>query len=114
MLHFADGQEVVVTAHVTAEGNLREEGSGDVRQSLDVETEEIATSSETVRIRSGLRVSLYGKRVTNETRASVSPVHLFSYGARLRFVTKLNPPRNFRNAGAFDYQGCLAETVLRH
>ena len=112
LLHFADGQEVLVTAHVTAEGNLREEGSGDVRQSLDVETEEIATSSETVRIRSGLRVSLYGKRVTNETGASVSPVHLFRYGERLRFASKLNPPRNFRNPGAFDYQGYLEENGI--
>jgi len=112
LLHFADGQEVLVTAHVTAEGNLREEGSGDVRQSLDVETEEIATSSETVRTRSGLRVSIYGKRVTNETGASVSPVHLFRYGERLRFASKLNPPRNFRNPGAFDYQGYLEENGI--
>jgi competence protein ComEC len=109
VLQFADGREVLVTAHVTAEGNLREEGSGDVRQSLDVETEEIAASGETVRIRSGLRVSLYGKQVKNEGASGVTPIHLFRYGERLLFLSKLNPPRNFRNPGAFDYQGYLAE-----
>jgi hypothetical protein len=56
-LQFADGREVLITAHVVAEGVQREEGSGDVLQKLDVETEEIAAASQTVRVRSGLRVS---------------------------------------------------------
>jgi hypothetical protein len=112
VLQFADGREVLVTAHVMSEGNLQEEGSGDVRQSLDVETEEIAASGETVRIRSGLRVSLYGKQVKNEEAAGVTPIHLFRYGERLRLLSKLNPPRNFRNPGAFDYQGYLAENGI--
>jgi competence protein ComEC len=112
LLHFADGRDVSVTAHVTAEGNLREEGSGDVRQSLDVETEQIAASGETFRIRSGLRVSLYGKQVKNEGAAGVTPIHLFRYGERLQFLSKLNPPRNFRNPGAFDYEGYLAENGI--
>jgi competence protein ComEC len=34
---------------------------------------------------------------------------LFRYGERLRFLSKLNPPRNFRNPGAFDYESYLAE-----
>ncbi len=34
---------------------------------------------------------------------------VFTYGQRLRFPAKLRPPRNFANAGAFDYEGYLAQ-----
>jgi competence protein ComEC len=105
---FAGGREVLITAHVTAEGILREEGAGDIRQRLDVETEEITAANQTVQIRSGLRASLYGK----EDATGIPPIHLFRYGERLRFLSKLNPPRNFRNPGAFDYQGYLAENGI--
>jgi competence protein ComEC len=35
--------------------------------------------------------------------------HTFHYGERLGFSAKLKLPRNFRNPGAFDYQGYLAD-----
>ena len=38
---FADGTEVVVTAHVTKEGTLQEDGPGSFRQRIEVETEQI-------------------------------------------------------------------------
>ncbi len=34
-------------------------------------------------------------------------VRLFTYGERLRFPAKISLPRNYRNPGAFDYQGYL-------
>ena len=34
---------------------------------------------------------------------------IFHYGDRIRFTAKLKLPRNFRNPGAFDYQGYLAD-----
>lgn len=37
------------------------------------------------------------------------PLRTLHYGDRVRFVTKLRPPRNFRNPGAFDYEGYLAD-----
>jgi len=40
ILRFADGREVVINAHVIAEGRIRAASFGGVRQSLDVETEE--------------------------------------------------------------------------
>jgi beta-lactamase superfamily II metal-dependent hydrolase len=40
VLQFGDGSEVVVTAHVTKEGTPQEEG-GNVRQRLDLETEQM-------------------------------------------------------------------------
>jgi hypothetical protein len=45
-LAFADGPDVVVTPHVTKEGNLRDHGRGDSQQRLDLETEQLNTSSE--------------------------------------------------------------------
>src|ERR1022692_4505287 len=122
VLAFADGRDVIVTAHVTKEGNLRKEGPGDTQQRLDLETEQIGTSSDTgdqaFAIHSGLRASFYGHGVksedgTNESERSVSaPTHLFRYGERLRFPAKLYPPHNFRNPGAFDYTGYLAENGI--
>lgn len=35
-------------------------------------------------------------------------MRILHYGERIRFSAKLKPPRNFRNPGAFDYQGYLA------
>ena len=35
-------------------------------------------------------------------------MHVFHYGERIRLPVKLKLPRNFRNPGAFDYQGYLA------
>src|SRR5258708_22938226 len=35
-------------------------------------------------------------------------MRIFRYGERIRFFTKLRPPRNFRNPGAFEYEGYLA------
>ncbi len=40
------------------------------------------------------------------------PCAWFRYGERLRFSTKLYPPRNFRNPGAFDYTGYLADNGI--
>jgi competence protein ComEC len=103
VLQFADGREITVTARVIREGTLVEEGEGEVRQQMDVETEQIILPDKTVKVVSGLRVSLYGKR--GEDR----PVRMFRYGERLRFPVKLHPPRNFRNPGAFDHQQYLAD-----
>jgi competence protein ComEC len=118
VLTFADGRDVMVTAHVTKEGNLRARSPGDVQQRLDLETEQIETGNETFAVRSGLRVVVSGHEVRNEKTRDDSeefvamPMHLFRYGERLRFPTKLYPPHNFRNPGAFDYAGYLAENGI--
>jgi competence protein ComEC len=115
VLAFADGQDVVVTAHVIKEGNLHERTPGDSQQRLDIETEQIETASQIVAVQSGLRINIYGHEprnedVSNESQESAAtPMRLFRYGERLRFPTKLFPPRNFRNPGAFDYSEYLKE-----
>jgi competence protein ComEC len=109
-LAFADGRDVVVTAHVTREGNPLGKGVGDDQQRVDLETEQIGTGNETFGIRSGLRVSIYRHEARKESEAT--PTRPFRYGERLRFPAKLYPPRNFRNPGAFDYTGYLAENGI--
>jgi competence protein ComEC len=112
VLAFADGRDVVLTAHVIKEGNLLEKALGDAQQRMDLETERIETGGKTFAVRSGLRVSIYGHDERKESEAMAPPMRPFRYGERLRFPVKLYPPRNFRNPGAFDYTGYLAETGI--
>jgi hypothetical protein len=37
---------------------------------------------------------------------------LFPYGTRLRIRAKLHPARNYRNPGAFDYEGYLRDNGI--
>jgi competence protein ComEC len=114
---YADGQELDVTAHVTRDGRVQPGGLGEIRQTLDVETEEISTATgETLSIHSKVRLSIYAPRPAENdpeenpvASATVSCMPAFHYGQRLRFATKLRRPRNFRNPGAFDYEGYLAD-----
>jgi competence protein ComEC len=97
---FAD-QPIEMTAHVTREGRLREASPNEVRESLDVETEQIVTENGTkIPVHAGVRLGVYADRA--------SAMRPFHYGDRLRIAGKLKLPRNFRNPGAFDYQGYLA------
>jgi competence protein ComEC len=60
-----------------------------------------------------LRVTIYAHEVSNEEEqngpAESTSAQPFHYGERLRFPAKLLPPHNFRNPGAFDYAGYLAQ-----
>jgi competence protein ComEC len=101
----------VVTAHVTREGELREAAFGGWRQVIEVETEAIGEGPAALSLRVGLRLSIYTKESEQEYDASGAPLPMrtYHYGERLRFTAKLRRPRNFRNPGAFDYRGYLAE-----
>jgi competence protein ComEC len=118
ILALSDGRDVIVTARVIKEGNLQTKSPGDAQQRLDLETEQIEAGNETFAVHSGIRVGVYGHEVKHqETKDDPeefvgTPMHLFRYGQRLRFPTKLYPPHNFRNPGAFDYTGYLAENGI--
>ncbi len=113
VLAFTDGREVTVTAHVTKEGNLQDKSASHSQQRLDLETEQINTGDETFAVHSGVRVSIYGRETDDKPEESTSPFpHLFRYGERLRSPVKLYPPHNFRNPGAFDYTGYLADNGI--
>ena len=111
VFRFADGRELVITAHVVKEGNLRGRGTGEVQQRLDLETEQIVSNSQTSAVRAGIRLTLYGKEneIGGEKAPNAAPLRLFRYGERLRFPAKIYTPRNFRNPGAFDYRGYLGQ-----
>ena len=106
ILRFADGSDVSLTAHVTRDGMLRDLG----RQTLEIETEQVNAGGADHNIRAGVRLTLYSRPRTGTggTGAGFSPP-LYSFGQRLRLSAKLRPARNFRNPGAFDYRGYLAQ-----
>jgi competence protein ComEC len=106
---FAEGQQVDMTAHVTREGKLREGSPNEIRQSLDVETEDLLLENNTrVAVQSGVRLGIYSPATPSSAQAAAPTMHLFRYGERIRLSVKLKLPRNFRNPGAFDYQTYLA------
>ncbi len=100
---FTDSKPIAMTAHVTREGKFREGAPNEIRQTLDVESEEIVPENgQPIPVHSGVRLGIYS------TRPEAVPQRLFHYGERLRLAVKLKLPRNFRNPGAFDYQQYLA------
>ncbi len=112
LLRFADGAEVMVTAHVTREGTLQEDGPGNYRQRVEVETEQIARGEEAVTVKAGLRLNIYQSQLKGESVTDSGVMRLFGYGERLRFPTKLSAPRNYRNPGAFEFREYLAENGI--
>jgi competence protein ComEC len=120
---YADGRDLEIIAHVTRDGRLQPGGFGEIRQTLDVEAEQITTAGltrgrQTIPIHSGLRLSIYsqpgprpGEHAPEQDRLAeaLATIRSFHYGERIRFFGKLKLPRNFRNPGAFDYEGYLAE-----
>jgi competence protein ComEC len=123
---FTGGEEVEIIAHVTRDGRMQQGSFGDLRQTADVETESVTTETgEPSPVHSGIRLSIYtpgyssrhsdasgAETNSDENTAAISPkftpMRLLHYGERIRFSARLKPPRNFRNPGAFDYQGYLA------
>ncbi len=125
ILALADGRAVTLTARVMREGYARDAGPRSIRESIDVETEEIASQGESWPVRAGVRLTIYekvedraigpsGDRVILDdpmTRLPDDPIPL-TYGTRLHILAKLHPARNYRNPGAFDYEGYLRDNGI--
>jgi competence protein ComEC len=125
ILALADGRAVALTARVMREGYARAAGPRSIRESIDVETEEIASQGESWPVRAGVRLTIYkkvedrvigpsGDRVILDdpmTRLPDDPIPL-TYGTRLHILAKLHPARNYRNPGAFDYEGYLRDNGI--
>lgn len=73
----ADGRPLTLSAHVIREGYPHASGSRSLRQSIDVETEDIASEGETWPVRTGVRLSVYQKLDTAEVaeRTALSARH---------------------------------------
>jgi len=109
---YADRQPLSVVAHVIRDGHLQQAGYGEIRQTIDVETEQLETAAgEIISAHSGVRLSIYSAFPQGVEAEGQTPYEgpIFHYGDRIRFLTKLKVARNFRNPGAFDYQGYLAD-----
>lgn len=103
----SDGREVLVTARVLREGITHADAgeAGDTTQRIDVETEQLSDEGRAQPVQVGVRLSIYAKDGGN--------MRAFRYGERLQFPAKLQLPRNYRNPGAFDYAGYLADNGIR-
>jgi len=107
---FGNGNEVVLTVHVIAEGNIQSDGMGSFHQRIDIETEKIEAEGRATDAHIGVRLSIYSQaRPADAHSAAISPMQLLRYGQRIRFAATLNAPRNFRHPGAFDYAGYLRD-----
>jgi competence protein ComEC len=134
ILALADGREVTLTARVTREGYAQAAGPRSIRESIDVETEEIASRGERWPVRAGVRLTIYKKVENSEpverrasppgldaadpgfpqtsSRTGEAPVSPLTYGSRVQVRAKLHPARNYRNPGAFDYEGYLRDNGI--
>jgi competence protein ComEC len=117
---FAFDQDVTLTAHVIREGYTCAAGPHGLREPIDIETETVENGAGSIPVRIGVRLSIY-ERVNSEqsqqadsaaTADSYIPHSLLTYGTRLRLRAKLHRPRNFRNPGAFDYEGYLRDNGI--
>ncbi len=121
LLAVADAGAVTLTAHVIRQGYAHSEGPGAMRQTLDVETEEVGSRSGSWRQRGGVRLTIYEKLPSGATsdgagRAADEEGKVaaldFPYGSRLQIRARLHAARNYRNPGAFDYEGYLRENGI--
>ncbi len=111
LLGFADGRDLLITGHIIKQGNPKPESPGRFQESFDLAAEEVTSAGQRLFIHSQVRVNVYGKTMgdgSGEAGGDETTRH-FHYGERLRVATRLFPPRNFRNPGAFDYRGFLAD-----
>ena len=85
-----------------------------------MQTENVESNGQTTEISGGLRLGIYEKAAAaadttmqdKEYAQRSLSMRIFRYGERLRFPAKLRAPRNFRNPGAFDYAGYLADNGI--
>ncbi len=114
VLALADGRAVTLTARVMREGYAREAGPRSVREVIDVETEAIASAGQSWPVRVGVRLAIYEKveGLTGQSPVTTLALPALAYGTRVRIVAKLHPARNYRNPGAFDYEGYLRDNGI--
>lgn len=109
---FANGSEVLLTAHVIHEGYLREAGFGGLRQQIDVETEEVRTESEATHLPFNIRLGIFAKQSADAAQSDHAELPIYRYGQRLRLLAKLREPHNYGNPGSFDYRTYLQDSGI--
>ena len=111
---FLEGQVVTITGRVIREPGLLGSAHVDHVQ-FDLATESLSDETHQRSIEAGIRLNLYGRAEESEyaeEQANPSLTHNLRYGDRVRLKARLRTPRNFRNSGAFDYEGYLKRQGL--
>ena len=102
ILAYADGRELELIGHIIDPGKFQADmtssGNHGDQRLLVIETESLKDVETLRRVQSRIRLNLYSK---------TNPALSLDYGTRLRVAAKLHPPHNFRNPGAFDFEGYL-------
>ncbi|HWF03273.1 MAG TPA: ComEC/Rec2 family competence protein, partial [Candidatus Angelobacter sp.] len=107
---FLSTEQVEIVAHVTNDGALL--AGGGPRERFDFQTESISLGDLKFTQPVGIRATVFSHESSYETAEDVDgsdAPHLprLAYGDRIRLTARLRLPRNFRNPGAFDYEGYL-------
>lgn len=103
---FLDSQPVRVTARVTRVPSALDDKSD--HEQIDVETDSLGNDVDEREVKVGLRLNLYGNGSDFEyVDEGAEPKTHLRYGDRIRLTAKLHAPKNFRNPGAWDYEGYL-------
>jgi competence protein ComEC len=103
---FLNVKDVEIVGHVTNDGALL--AGGGPRERFDLQTETIELNGQKFVQPIGIRATIFSRDVVEEIQEDdASAIPHMAYGARVRLTAKLRLPRNFRNPGAFDYEGYL-------
>ncbi|HTC92955.1 MAG TPA: ComEC/Rec2 family competence protein [Terriglobales bacterium] len=108
-----DGREVVVEGYALRDGVRRTSAFGGEAQLVDVAVENGLDDNAALPLKFSLRLNVYaqesyGEQAEGEASSS-GKIRLILYGERVRFPVKLRQPRNFKDPGAFDERGYLAQ-----
>ncbi|HWX53954.1 MAG TPA: ComEC/Rec2 family competence protein [Verrucomicrobiae bacterium] len=102
---FLSGEPVEIIGHVTSDGAVLP-GTG-LRERFDLQAETMRVNGTQSTLPVGIRATVFSND-TEETEALAgAEFPRLSYGDRVKFTARLRTPRNFRNPGAFDYEGHL-------
>src|SRR5579859_6107502 len=107
------GREVVVEGYALRDGLPRTSAFGGEAQLVDVAVENAHDGNAVLPLKFSVRLNVYAQESYGEQAESeASNSGKFSqilYGERMRFPVKLRQPRNFKDPGAFDERGYLAQ-----
>lgn len=104
---FLNVKDVEIVGHVTNDGAFL--AGGGPRERFDLQTETLELDGQKFTQPIGVRATVFSRDAAEETQEddeSATNPHM-AYGTRVRLAAKLRLPRNFRNPGAFDYEGYL-------
>lgn len=100
------GEQVEIVAHVTNDGALL--AGGGPRERFDLQTETIELNNLKFTQPVGIRATAFSHETDEDSQGNAMPqLPRLAYGDRVRLTARLRLPRNFRNPGAFDYEGYL-------